>query len=185
MTKTAPAPVPTSSGGIPFGLKVIIGIVVVAVITIVGANEGWWGGEPDPTEEDTDQEREQVTWQVWWGQIVDTGEVYEDTGKPKGDFRCDERDLTITTYVDGEPAVHDQYDSDADREAEPCTWRWHQAVPRGSELRLLVEEGSPGGTPVNERWKMCQIDVNEYMVLPNGWATAPQGSDCEVWGVAL
>lgn len=184
MVKTAPAPAQSGSG-VPFGLKAVIAIVVVGVIVMVGANEGWWGGEPDPTEEDTDQERSEITWQLWWHQTVPTGEFYSDTGKPKYEMRCDERDLTITTFVDGESTVHDQYDSDANLEEEPCTWRWHQVVPKGSELRLLVEEGSPGGTPVDERWKMCQIDVDGHMALPNGWATAPHGSDCEVWGVAL
>src|SRR5690554_1969505 len=174
----------STSSGIPTSWKVGAAVIGLLILVGYGGARGWWGTGPDPSEEDTDQERVQVTWTVLWGQMRLTGEVYEDTGKPKRDLLCDERDLTITTYVDGEPAVHDQYDSDAGDD-ERCTWRWHQAVPKGSELRLLVEEGSPGGTPVNERWKMCQINVDGHMALPNGWATAPQGSDCEVWGVAL
>jgi len=175
----------STSSGIPASWKVGAAVVGLLILVVYGSAHEWWGIRPDPSEEDTDQERVQVTWTVLWGQMRPTGEVYEDTGKPKHDFLCDERDLTITTFVDGEPAVHDQYASDADLEKEPCTWRWHQAVSRGSELRLLVEEGSPGGTPVGERWKMCRVDVDGHMALPNGLAIAPQGSDCEVWGVAL
>lgn len=174
----------STSSVIPASWKVGAAVIGLLILVGYGSVHEWWGPGLDPSEEDTDQERVRVTWQVWWGRIPETGEVYEDTGKPKSTLECDERDLTITSFVDGEPTVHDQYDSDAEV-TERCTWRWHQAVPRGSELRLLVEEGSPGGTPISERWKMCRIDVDGHMALPNGLAIAPQGSDCEVWGVAL
>lgn len=181
MVKTAPAPAKKSGGG---GLTAAGVIVLLLAGVWFAADRGWIGDNPPGEEEQTEQERVRVTWQLWWGYIPETGEVYEDTGKPKSSLECDERDLTITSFVDGEPTVHDQYESDAEV-TERCTWRWHQAVPQGSELRLLVEEGSPGGTPIDERWKMCQIDVDGHMALPNGWAIAPQGSDCEVWAVAL
>lgn len=185
MTKTAPAPTQSSSDGSAGAIKAAVVIIGIGVLIAFGTVQGWWGGEADPSEEDTDQERVEVTWTVLWGRVVDTGEAYEDTGKPITRFECDERELTITTFVDGEPSVYDQYDSDADRDEEPCTFRWHESVPRGSELRMLVEEIGEGLTPVNERWKMCQIDVDGRMALPNGWAVQDAGGDCEVWGLAL
>src|SRR5690554_5711645 len=83
----------STSSGIPTSWKVGAAVIGLLILVGYGGARGWWGTGPDPSEEDTDQERVQVTWTVLWGQMRLTGEVYEDTGKPKRDLLCDERDL--------------------------------------------------------------------------------------------
>lgn len=153
--------------------------VIVLIIGAVGfaSSQGWFGGRQSPEEERTEQERERVTWEVIWGQVIDTGETYEDTGKPRRRFECDpDRVLDIRTYVDGEETrrFQDETDHDPDQEGR-CMWRFHEVVPRGSELRMVV---------TSEGYMMCQIRVNDVIALPNGIATSG-GPTCEVWALAF
>lgn len=138
---------------------------------------GWIGGDRfAPEENPSDHPQVLVTFDVQWGEIVETGEVYDDTGQPKMQLLCTDRELRITISIDGDQQVMRQYVSDIDT---PCLFRHSQAVPQGSELRMIVEETEVYG------WKMCQISVNNHLALPNGWAISPNEAPCEVWAVAL
>lgn len=175
---TAPAPTRPAPGKGSGGALKAAGVVVLILAGIgFASSQGWFSGGPDPdTDPGSDAPKKLVTFEAVWGQIRDTGEVYEDTGKPVERLECDDREVNLTAFVDGEAQILDPMGEDA---LEPCVVRYSVAVIEGSELRLLFEEVGAGG------WKLCVIYVENRIALPNGWAVQTAGGDCEVWGLAL
>lgn len=144
-------------------------LIGVGLVVLILAGVGYWfSGQADPTEEPTpEEERHLVTFEVLWGTLEDTGETYEDTGKPVRHFRSSDRELTISYWINQERHTADQHDSDSD---DPGIWRHHVAVPAGSTVRLLVEQHGEGG------WLACIIKQDELTVA---MTTRNDAGDCE------
>lgn len=159
----------TSSGN---GLKAAGVIVLILAGIWFAADRGIIGGGGDPSEPGGAPEREPrlVILTAAWGHFEETGETWED-GEPRSAFRGDDRDMTITYWVDGVryPAVRD------DEPGEP--WTEYLALHEGAEIRLLVEQHGAGG------FLMCSISSNGKVLAPNGYMHRNDAGDCDVNGV--
>lgn len=154
-------------------VSAIIGVVaVVVILAVIGSIMGGEDSQIHPDRED----QVLATFEVWWGEIIDTGDTYEDSGNPINRLECHDRELEIVIYVDGEEEVMQQHASDSET---PCVFRHHRAVARGAQLRMTVREVEVYG------WKMATIHVEGHMALPNGMAVSPDDRPIEVWGLAL
>lgn len=158
----------TSSGN---GLKAAGVIMLILAGIWFMADQGIIGGGGDPFEPGGAPEREPrlVILTVAWGHFEDTGETWKD-GEPRSVFRSDDREMTITYWIDGVryPAVRDEPGS---------TWTEYLALHEGAEVRLLVEQHGAGG------FLMCSVTGNGKVLEPNGYMHRNDAGDCDVNGV--
>lgn len=146
-------------------LLILAGIWFLADRGIIGG-----GGDPFEPGGAPEQEPRLVILTAAWGHFEDTGETWED-GEPRSKFVNDDREMTITFWVDGilYPAVRD--------EQVGSPWTEYLALHEGAEVRLLVEQHGTGG------FLMCSISANGKILLPNGYMHRNDAGDCDVTGV--
>lgn len=150
-------------------LATAVGVALVAGVGAILARSTDSLPFPDP-------EEAEVVFDAFWGQINETGELYEDTGKPVQVLECEPRELEVTAWVNGEGRLLHWEDSVVD---EDCHSQWEMTVPKGSELRMTIAELGDSG------WKLCTINVNGHLALPNGFAIQPGPETCDAWGIAF
>lgn len=110
---------------------------------------------PDP-----EDDRKLVILTVAWGQFRDNS------------FVGDEREITITYWVDGDR--HSAVDRDDD---SGSTWTEYLVVPDGTEIELLAEQGGTGG------FLMCSIAANGKTLFPDGYMHRNDAGDCRARGI--
>ena len=159
----------TGSGG---ALKVA-GVVILLIAALgFATSQGWIspGGDPSEPGGAPEEEPKLVILTAAWGHF-EPGEGTWPDGEPRRKFRDDDRDVTITFWVDGveHAATRD------DRPGEP--WTEYLALHSGAEVRLLVEQHGIGG------FLMCSISANGKVLLPNGYMHRNDAGDCDVNGV--
>lgn len=156
----APAP-PQRKSSAPY--------VIAAICVFAIAFAGWWSGREPSENKPTPPEDERnviITFEAVWGEMIDTGETYEDTGNPIVNFRSSEEvPDSILYWINGEEKEGDPLDSDSD---ESGIWRVHEAVPIGSTVTLRVQF---------PHWTMCVIKQDFGAVAI---ATSTGREACEV-----
>lgn len=142
----------------------LIGVGIV--ILVLGVAGTWFSGqEGDPSEPGGAPEEEPrlVILTAAWGHFEHEEQDWR--------FRDDDRDVTITFWVDG-------VEHSATRDDEPGQpWTEYLALHPGAEVRLLVEQHGYGG------FLMCSISSNGKVLSPNGYMHRNDAGDCDVTGV--
>lgn len=153
-----------------------IGVIVILLGAIgYAGSQGWIGGtggdgDPLDTEGGPEESARLVMLSSTWGHFEDTGEVWEGTDKPKLRFVVDDRNVTITYWIDGVRYL-------ATRDDDPGEpWVEYLALQPGTEIRLLVEQHEYGGLLT------CWISVNGT-TLPGGFMERNDAGDCDITSV--
>jgi len=151
----------------------VAGVIILILAGLGFASAKGWispGGDPSEPGGAPEEEPRLVILTAAWGHFEPGQGTWPD-GEPRREFRDDDRDVTITYWVDGvqHAATRD------DRPGEP--WTEYLALHSGAEVRLLVEQHGVGG------FLMCSISANGKVLLPSGYMHRNDAGDCDVSGV--
>lgn len=152
------------------GAAAVVGVLAVLAI-IAGLGMTFLSGQDD-NEATGPEDRESARLVVFtgvWGHFEPGGGT-NGNGEPTSIFVGDDRDLTITYFIDGVPhaATRD--------EVQVGVWAEYLAIHPGAEVRLLIEQHGTGG------FLLCSITVNGRTLTPDGYMRRNDAGDCEVSG---
>lgn len=153
------------------GAGAVLGVLGLLAV-MAGLGMTFLGGQDDNEvtgSEDRESARLVVLTGVWGH--FEPGGGMDGNGEPTSLFVGDDRDVTITYFIDGVPhaATRD--------EVQVGVWAEYLAIHPGAEVRLLIEQHGVGG------FLMCSIMVNGRTLTPDGYMHRNDAGDCEVSGI--